>query len=194
MIESALNYLAIVISQHFTEITGVEHNFKVIHTDIENSSRSIGDKKSSAISGYIRPTSIAYDDQNRRMRNIKLVVNSGDMTYSMIVFPVRIELEVKVSLYKGHSQIYKSVPAVIMAQSQGACDFSLNIALGEHKIPVSIQVKNDVSMEFPDITTEPEDGEAGLLFSLSMTNVFSILGSSEVPKIIDFDYRTKVRT
>jgi hypothetical protein len=57
--------------------------FKVVHVDLEDSSRKTKDTKEVALPGYIRPVSITDDTTNRALRNLKMVVQGETMTHTV---------------------------------------------------------------------------------------------------------------
>lgn len=194
MIESALVYLAKMLGEVFSEVSEDPYQFKVIYSDMEDASKGITDAKTKYLSGYIKPTTITTDEGNRKQRKLTANVNSNDISYIVELHPCRVDIECKVSLYQGQSQVYKLIPALIGVQSKGKADFTLNLALGdEDKIPIPVQVRSEsMTIDFPSIETEPDSGESYLLFNLSMFNIFSILGSHEIPTIIEMASGIKV--
>lgn len=196
MIENALSYLAIMLSTEFTRVLGEKCQFRVVHSSLMESGRTVGNTKPDCTIGYIRPVSVASDAANRKPRNLTYTAQGDSVTYAVSLHPCRVDVECKVSLYRGHGQLYRLIPAIVACQLHGLADFTLNISLGgERKVPVAVQVRSDdVSIEFPEIETDVDSGEAAVTFNLSLFNVFSIIGDAEVPKILELDSKTKVQT
>lgn len=188
MIEQTISYLCDIMSEKFSNITGIKHKFKDVYTNLDDASKSIGDNKSKSVSGYVRFSNIQNDTNNRKIRNSELVVSDkdNDMSYVVKILPVKVELECKVSLYKGHPHFYKLLPAIAASQLHGFLDFEINWVLGSQKISTSVQVGYETfDAQMPEFSTEVEEGESALIFNLTMKNLFLLTSNKVVPNLLN---------
>lgn len=190
MIEQAIQALTKVAADYLSEFTGEDYKCDAIFVSMENASL-VANNDAKELKMFIRPTMIAFDEQNRRTRRAMTVGSVGDTDHEIVnVVMMKIALECKVPLYKGIPQLFKLLPAIISMQTQGKLGFSLKYRVGDETFEnaITVRVPGMVGeIEIPEIEMDVSEGEKPVSFTLEMSNVAMFLGAKNTYGVVDVE-------
>jgi len=181
MTRAALEALQKRIERHVVSHLGGTHVCVQTFTESEHRERpELGRNRS-----YLKVRSVEVDEQNRRTRRNLVYGKTADRAETCTLIPVRANADWHVPLYHGLDHYWRWLPVMLTASLHGALDLRLGVTVGEETMDVDVNVRSDgFSMEMPTLEGDVrEESVPRLEMPLIVSNVFEIVGTSEVPLV-----------
>ena len=194
MLRGVVSLLANQISRQMSK-TGTPHLCAVIYGESDMASRETKiDKGKVKSMSFIKPTSFDQDETNRRARRLKNMVELDDESLVEVsLLPMLANVEWIIKFYGGVDEIYRLSPLMLQALTQGTLNFTANVKAGKTSFPVNVVVSSDSkTIEMPVIEQDDTPSDPQLTYNLKMSNIFSLLGEREIPRILTLTHETLV--